>query len=93
MSLQAEHNCYLFHCGDSGACVFVKHDSYWTSHIGRASVQSDSKVSHEDDLENLGSLGKGDTKAEEIKTTSPPAASTTLLTTTAKPGKITLRTL
>lgn len=87
--LQNDHSCYLFNCGNSDICVFAKHESYWAGRLTRDTVKSGTKSTHEDALQNLGTVNKGDAKSEETIQTSPPStvtAVTTLSTSTMKPG-------
>ncbi|XP_045186209.2 uncharacterized protein LOC123544209 [Mercenaria mercenaria] len=79
--------CFLFHCGDSGVCLFSHHSNYWRMSISEATHKSHGYIPggatyiHEDELENLGSHDKQqDTTPEPVPTT------TTTRPTTSLPG-------
>ncbi|XP_060554068.1 uncharacterized protein LOC132715101 [Ruditapes philippinarum] len=77
---KGDRKCFLFHCGDSGDCVFSSHSDYWRLTISEATHNSHSYVpggathSHENELENLRNHDR------QKVTTAPPHLSTTVKT-------------
>ena len=86
---QDEHKCYLFKCGIPSTCVFDAHSNYRVSSVSKEVhgshnyLPGSAPISHENELEKLGSKGR---EPEPVVTKAPTTTEEPLVTTTRKPG-------